>query len=363
MVSLEGLNVLPSPQAPSIAPTIRSAASVNNALLQQLALPSPSPAKAPASLTNALQNVLRHGSALTLNSTKRPKGQVKIPYAFPLSASQKARAKLEEKEQRFKNLIVLALVLVTASCVGQYCAAAEADDDAGMYVGAVARAMHKREWDLACQKEVAGKGKRWRGDEVGGRRKRVKLSSSNTATSDDMVEDGAGKTSNNSTGGEKEIEDEEEIPHLVNLEIKNEQLRSDVSLCVHTAQAVMAALVSALEWFEDKYPEDDRSQSNEGNPIAEPEEQDSASQASNPFLESPAAKPKHRDPSPPAQEDESESPLEVLTGLLALFVTASLRPKPPSSSPTSPEPSTPPTPSPSRPLLPSSSSCTTNASE
>ncbi|TEB16902.1 hypothetical protein FA13DRAFT_1720777 [Coprinellus micaceus] len=266
MGSPEGINVIHSPHAPSIAPTIRSAASINQALLNQLAVASPSPGGTPASLTAALHDILQ------------------------------GRSNDAGAEQRFKNLVVLALVLVAAGSVGQYLAAAEACADARMYAGAVARVMHKREWDLACLKgsgKGEGKREREREDELelGGRKKRMKLSPSVTSVSDDAGEYGDDE---NPSFGEphpefpNEEEEEEEIPHLVDLEVKNDQIEGDVSWCAHSGQAAMAALASELKWFEENY-----SAAAEGNQdVEQNDDNDAASQASNPFLESSAIKPK-----------------------------------------------------------------------
>ena len=224
MASPEDLNAIPSPHAHSVAPTIRSAASINQALLNQLAMASPSPGRTPASLTAALHDVLRHGSAL--NAANQSRVHVKVPYALPLTVAQKAEAKMAEREQRFKNLVVLASVLVAAGSVGQYLAAAEACADARMQAGAIARVMHKREWELACLKESGkGGGKRGREREdglgLGGKRKRVKLSSSVTSLSDNSEEYGDGDEENPSPGESHQQflneEEEEDIPHLIDL--------------------------------------------------------------------------------------------------------------------------------------------------
>jgi hypothetical protein len=232
---------------------------------------------------------------------------------------------MQEREQRFKNLVVLALVLVAAGSVGQYLAAAEACADARLYAGAVARVMHKREWDLACLKgsgKGEGKREREREDELelGGRKKRMKLSPSVTSVSDDAGEYGDDE---NPSFGEphpefpNEEEEEEEIPHLVDLEVKNDQIEGDVSWCAHSGQAAMAALASELKWFEENY-----SAAAEGNQdVEQNDDNDAASQASNPFLESSAIKPKPSSQSPPGLEEDQDSTSARLGEGLAVCAT------------------------------------------
>ncbi|KAJ3511165.1 hypothetical protein NMY22_g15738 [Coprinellus aureogranulatus] len=273
--------------------------------------------KGPASLGAAVRDVLRHGSALNRNSARRSSGNVKIPYAFPLTETQKVRVQLEEKEQRFKNLVVLAIILVAASSVGRYCAAAEASEDARLYVGAVTRAMHKRQWDLACLEDTR-KGKRGRNVEVGGRKKRVKLSSSVTSDTEDEDEDLLNDEPQEDSGDSGE---EEEIPHLVELGIKNEQIENDVASCVESARAVQSALYSCQGWLEDQYPTRGALRSAEDVRDVDSLHEDNASEASNPFLESP--KPKRKNPSSPAHEGEDSEPCaEDLTLLSSQFFMA-----------------------------------------
>ncbi|KAJ3516380.1 hypothetical protein NMY22_g14221 [Coprinellus aureogranulatus] len=174
--------------------------------------------------------------------------------------------------------------------------------------------MHKREWDLL---EDTRKGKRGRDVEVGGRKKRVKLSSSVTNTEDEdesLLNDEPQEDSGDS--GE-----EEEIPHLVELGIKNERIENDIASCVESARAVQSALYSCQGWLGDQYPTRGALRSAEDARDDDSLDEDNASEASNPFLESP--KPRRKDPSSPAHEGEDSEPCaEDLTLLSSQFFMA-----------------------------------------